>query len=597
MENDIPARLFDLIPYYISRYSGHHDCIFGGKADGKWEKCDGITFKETTDDISYGLLRLGVRRGDRIALISNNCPEWNMIDFAVQQIGAIIVPIYPTISQSDYEYIFRHSETRIVFIYNKLILNKLKAVIENTSSVEAVFSIKPTEGVKPLSELVGLGKANRNKEALKAIENDINTDDIATIIYTSGTLGQPKGVMLTHANILSMVRELCPVYTVDETHDSICYLPLSHIYERTIIYCHIFLGTATYYVENIGTIISDIQEIRPKSFSSVPRLIERIYSNIIRKGTTLRGYKRSIFKWAMIIAEKYDETGQNDNFFYKKELQLADRLVFSEIRKIFGGRLEFIIVGGAAIQPRLVRIFGAFGIPLIEGYGLTETSPVVATNSIVTGRIKAGTVGKPLANQTVKIAESGEILVKGDNVFVGYYKDEEKTREAIDSDGFFHTGDIGEFDADGMLKITGRIKEIFKTSMGKFISPALLESRICESPFVSQIVVVGENRKFAGALVVPNFEYLKTWCNENGITYKSNKEIIKNQIVINCLRNEIARYNKEFGDYERIKKIELLDHEWTIEAGEMTPSLKLKRNVIIEKHAAEISRIFADKTL
>lgn len=594
MRNDVPPRLFDLVPYYINRYSDHHDCLFGGKINGKWVKYDGVSFKEITDNISYGLLKLGVRRGDRIALISNNCPEWNMIDFAVQQIGAIIIPIYPTISQSDYEYIFRHSETKIAFIYNKLIFNKIKAIPEGTSLVGTIFSIRPTEGVKPLSELIGLGKANQDKTALEDIKNEIKPDDIATIIYTSGTLGLPKGVMLTHDNILSMVRNLCPVYTVNETHDSISYLPLSHIYERAIIYCHVYLGTATYYVENIGTILNDIQDIKPKSFSSVPRLIEKIFSNIMRNGQKLKGPQKRLFDWAMLLAERYDETGKDNGYFYKKELKIADRLVYSKVREMFGGRLEFIIVGGASIQPRLVKVFSAFGIPIVEGYGLTETSPVIATNSLVTGKIKAGTVGEPLANQVVKISDKGEILVKGDNVFVGYYKDDEKTREAIDADGFFHTGDLGEFDNDGMLKITGRIKEIFKTSMGKYVSPALLESKICESPFISQIMVVGENQKFAGALIVPNFDYVKMWCEENGTVFTSGEESIKNQDVISCFRNEIEKYNKEFGDYEQIKKFELIDHEWTIEAGEMTPSLKLRRKVIIERHAAEIERIFAE---
>ena len=296
----------------------------------------------------------------------------------------------------------------------------------------------------------------------------------------------------------------------------------------------------------------------------------------------------------MSLAERFDETRRSNGFFYRKKLRLADMLVYGNIRQMFGGRLELIIVGGAAIQPRLVKIFSAIGIPLIEGYGLTETSPVIATNSIVTGKIKAGTVGEPLSAQTVRIAENGEILVKGDNVFAGYYKDEEKTREAIDADGFFHTGDIGEFDEDGMLKITGRIKDIFKTSMGKYVSPALLESKVCESPFVSQMLVVGENQKFAGALIVPSFDYVKTWCEENGIACKSNKEIIKNQEVVNCFRNEIVKYNKEFGDYEQIKRFELIDHEWSIEAGEMTPSLKLRRKIIIQRHAAEIGRIFSE---
>ncbi|MBE6336672.1 MAG: long-chain fatty acid--CoA ligase [Lentimicrobiaceae bacterium] len=590
---DVPPRLFDLLPRYIEKY-GYKDNLFAGKVNGQWVKYDGKKFYEITNSISYGLLKLGVKKGDRIALIATNAPEWNMIDFAIQQVGAICVPIYPTISHDDYEHIFKHSESSIVFITNKNLYNKVADIIENTPTITDVFFIKPTEGHKSLQDLIDLGNNNIDVNRLKEVEDSVENSDVATIIYTSGTMGTPKGVMLTHRNIQSIIEYLCPLYPIDETHDTISYLPLSHIYERAVQYCHVYLGCSTYYVENVGTIVDTMAEIKPHHFSSVPRLIEKVYHTIVRKGRKLKGFKKTIFFWALDLAERYDETKRNNGWLYLQKLKIADKLVFKEWRKVFGGNLQLIISGGAAIQPRLVKIFSALGIQLTEGYGLTETSPVIASNSLTLGKLKAGTVGVVMGNQDVRIAENGEILVKGPNVMLGYYKDDEKTKEAIDEDGYFHTGDKGCFDEDGLLKITGRIKEIFKTSMGKYISPVLIENKIKESPFIGEILVIGEGQKFAAALIYPNFEHLKSWCNIKNIPYTNDAEMVKNKDVIMRFRKEIDKYNASLGDYEQVKKFEIIAKEWTIESGEMTASLKPRRSKIMKNYSDLIDKIYAE---
>ena len=590
---DVPPRLFDLVPRYIEKY-GYKDCLFAGKVNKQWVKYDGKKFYEITNSISYGLLKIGVKRGDRIALIANNAPEWNMIDFAIQQVGAICIPIYPTISHDDYKYIFNHSEASIAFFTNKHLYSKVADIIANLPTIKDVYLIKASEGMKSLQELIDLGNENKDEATLEARKAEVKNEDVATIIYTSGTMGTPKGVMLTHRNILSVVEYLCPLYPINETHDALSYLPLSHIYERAVQYCHIYLGCSTYYVDNIGAIIDTMAEVKPQHFTSVPRLIEKVYHTIVRKGHKLTGFKKTIFFWALRLAERYDETKRHNGWFYRQKLKIADKLVYTKWREVFGGNLELIISGGAAIQPRLTKIFTAIGIQLSEGYGLTETSPVIASNSLTLGKLKSGTVGVVMDNQEVVIAENGEILVKGPNVMLGYYKDEEKTREAIDENGYFHTGDKGCFDEDGLLKITGRIKEIFKTSMGKYVSPVLIENKIKESPFIGEMLVIGEGQKFAAALIYPNFEHLKSWCNIKGIPYTTDEEMIQSKDIIMRFRKEIDKYNATLGDYEQVKKFELIAKEWTIESGEMTASLKPRRSKIMANYADLVEKIYAE---
>lgn len=592
---DIPLRTFDLLPRFVEKY-GKKKTMFACMVDGNWKKYISRDFVKMTDTLSQGLIGLGVGKGDRVAVVSNNCPQWNMVDFAVQQIGAILVPIYPTARQTDYEHIMHHAEPKVVFVEGSLLHKKVKGIIEQMTVRPKEFTFNPVEGLMTLRGLMVSVKVDKKSlAALQACKDEVDEEDVATIIYTSGTLGTPKGVMLTHHNLMSCVAYYGPHYPVPSSQKVVSFLPLSHIYERSVLYTHVYLGNATYYVENFGTIMRDIADVKPEHFTTVPRVIEKVYNGIVRKGDKLKGVKKRIFHWAFQLAERYDETESKNNRAYRFKLYWANRLVFKDVRKAFGGRLEFIISGGASLQPRLVRLFAAMDIPIIEGYGLTETSPVIATNSLALGIIKAGTVGVPCGSVNIKIdPESGEILVKGSPVMKGYYKDEEQTKIAIDEEGYFHTGDIGEFDEDGLLKITGRMKEIFKDSMGKYISPALIENRFAESPFINNIMVVGENQKFAAALIVPNFEHLKTWCEENHIAYTTNSEVVKNKKVIDRYRKEVDSYNKFFGDYEKIKRFELLDHEWTIDDGEITPSLKIRRKAIAERYQSLIDGMFAE---
>lgn len=592
---DIPLRTFDLLPRFVEKY-GKKKVMFACKVDGAWKKFIGRDVVKMTDTISQGLIGLGVGKGDRVAVVSNNCPQWNMVDFAVQQIGAILVPIYPTARQTDYDHIMHHAEPKVVFVEGSLLHNKVKGIIEQMEVRPKEFTFNPVEGLMTLRGMMVSVKVDKKSlAALQARKDEVDEEDVATIIYTSGTLGTPKGVMLTHHNLMSCVAYYGPHYPVPSSQKVVSFLPLSHIYERSVLYTHVYLGNATYYVENFGTIMRDIADVKPEHFTTVPRVVEKVYNGFMRKGDKLKGAKKRIFHWAFQLAERYDETGSKNNRAYRFKLYWANRLVFKDVRKAFGGRLEFIISGGASLQPRLVRLFAAMDIPIIEGYGLTETSPVIATNSLALGIMKAGTVGVPCGSVNIKIdPESGEILVKGSPVMKGYYKDEEQTKIAIDEEGYFHTGDIGEFDEEGLLRITGRMKEIFKDSMGKYISPALIENRFAESPFISNIMVVGENQKFAAALIVPNFEHLKTWCEENHIAFTTNTEVVKDKKVIDRYRKEVDSYNKFFGDYEKIKRFELLDHEWTIDDGEITPSLKIRRKAIAERYQDMIDGMFAE---
>ena len=592
---DIPPRTFDLLPRFVEKY-GKKKVMFACKVDGNWKKYISRDFVKMTDVVSLGLMGLGVSKGDRVAMVSNNCPQWNMVDFAVQQIGAILVPIYPTVRQTDFEHILNHAEPKVVFVEGSLLHKKVEGILKNMPNHPKEFVFNPVEGQLTLRGLMVSVKEDKKRHAaLQAMKEAVQPDDVATIIYTSGTLGTPKGAMLTHHNLMSCVAYYGPHYPVPSSHKVVSFLPLSHIYERSVLYTHLYLGNSTYYVENFGTIVRDIADVKPEHFTTVPRVIEKVYNGIVRKGDKLKGMKKQIFHWAFQLAERYDETGRNNGRAYRFKLYIANRLVFSEVRRSFGGRLEFIISGGASLQPRLVRLFAAMNIPIIEGYGLTETSPVICTNSLAMHVIKAGTVGVKCDSVDIKIdPESGEILVKGSPVMKGYYKDPEQTKIAIDEAGYFHTGDIGEFDEDGLLKITGRMKEIFKDSMGKYISPALIESKFTESPLISAIMVVGENQKFAAALIVPNFENLKTWCEENHVAYTTNAEVIREKKVNDRYRKEVDAYNKFFGDYEKVKRFELVDREWTIEEGEITPSLKMRRKIIAEHYKDLIEEMFAE---
>ncbi len=589
MDNSI-TRIFDLLPFYEQNFQPKPDAL-AGKENGEWVKYNINQFREIVNNISYALLQLGVQKGDKIATISNNCPEWNFIDFAVLQTGAIHVPIYPTISEADYKYILKHSEVKYVFVAGKDLFRKIEHILPEVENVIEVYTFKTTEGLKHLNELVELGAENQNSEKLESIKNSIQADDIATLIYTSGTTGNPKGVMLTHANLLSNVAAVNHIFPVDEHCKAVSYLPLCHVYERMNIYTYIYLGVSIYYAENMGTIADNIREIQPEILTTVPRLLEKVYDKIIAKGRKLKGIKKQLFFWAVNLGLKYDADNKN-GLIYSLQLKIANKLIFSKWREALGGKMRVIVSGGAALQPRLSKVFTAAQIPVLEGYGLTETSPVIAVNTLEPEGLKFGTVGKVIKNVTVKISDQGEILVKGPNVMKGYFKDETMTNEAIDTEGWFHTGDVGVIDESGHLRITGRIKEIFKTSMGKYISPALIENRFKESAFIDGIMVIGEHQKFAAALIVPNFEHLRSWCRIKGIKYTADSEMITNKDIKSRFKKEVDHYNTFFGDYEKIKKFELTDHEWTVQSGELTANLKLKRNFITKKYQTEIDKIY-----
>jgi long-chain acyl-CoA synthetase len=583
------TRLFDLLFFYKNSFKAKDD-VLAGKDGGKWIKYSVDQYIEAATRISHGLLQLGVSPGDKIATISNNRPEWNFLDMGILQVGAIHVPIYPTISESDYKYILAHSEVKYVFISGKEIMRKIEHILPEIASVKGVYSFKPVDNVKHLDDLISLGKSNPKTEELERLKASIKPDDLATLIYTSGTTGFPKGVMLTHKNILSNVMGVKHIFPVDETCRGLSYLPLCHVYERMDIYTYHYLGLSIYYAENMGTIAENIKEVKPEIFTTVPRLLEKVYDKIIAKGTQLKGFKKAVFFWAVSLANRYELEGKG--WLYHAQLHLADKLVFSKWRDALGSNVRVIVSGGAALQPRLARIFTAAGIDILEGYGLTETSPVIAVNTLEKGGRMFGTVGKPLNNVEVRIADDGEILAKGDNIMVGYFKEPELTSQAIESDGWFHTGDVGKLESAGHLRITGRKKEIFKTSLGKYISPQLLENKFKESAFIDGIIILGENQKYAAALVVPDFNHLRSYCEHKNIPYSTDKEMIINPIIIKRFRKEIDHFNKFFGNTEQIQNFELIDHEWSLETGELTANLKLKRSYILDKYKDKVDLLF-----
>ena len=582
------TRIFDLLPYYKQKFRTKDDAL-AGKENGKWVKYSIDQYIETANNISYGLLKLGIQKGDKIASISNSRPEWNFVDMGILQTGAVHVPVYPTISESDYKYILKHSDVKYVFVGSKELYKKIEHIIQDTPNILDVYSFNRIDSVKHLDELTGLGRANPDPDKLKTLTSTIKPDDIATLIYTSGTTGTPKGVLLSHNNIISDVMNVYHVFPVDDTCKGVSYLPLCHVYERTNIYVYHYVGVSIYYAENMGKIADNIREVRPEILTTVPRLLEKVYDKIIAKGFKLKGIQKTLFFWAVSLGLKFELHGKNP--LYKLQLSIANKIIFSKWREALGGKLRVIVSGGAALQPRLTRIFTAARIPVLEGYGLTETSPVISVNDFEKGGRNFGTVGKPLRDVEVRIAKDGEILCKGPTIMKAYYKEPELTKEAL-KDGWFHTGDIGVIVPEGHLKITGRKKDIFKTSLGKYISPAILENKFKESPFIDNLVVLGENQKYAAALVVPDFTHLKSWCDIKEITYTSNAEMINHPEIKKRYKKEVDHYNTFFGHPEKIQSFELLDHEFSIETGEMTANLKMKRRFINEKYKTELEKLF-----
>jgi len=584
------TRIFDLLPYHESSFRPKEDVV-ASKENGEWVKYSIRQYREIVDNISYGFLALGVQPGDKIAQISTNRAEWNFVDMAILQVGAIHVPIYPTISESDYKYILAHAEVTYVFISGQELLRKIDHILPEMPNIKGVFTYKDHHEHKHLSELIEIGRKNQNSSALDERRIAVLPDDVATIIYTSGTTGNPKGVMLSHQNIISNFKDCAYIPPFGEEAKAVSYLPLCHVYERMLNYLYHYLGFSIYYAENIGTITDNMKDVKPDILSTVPRLLEKIYDRLFSTGHKLTGVRKWIFFWALHLALRYELNGAN-GWFYELKRKLYDKLVYTKWREALGGKHLLVVSGGAALQPRLARMFTCAGINVLEGYGLTETSPVIAVNDLTPGGMKFGTVGKMLKCVHVKIADDGEILCKGPGVMKGYYKEPAMTAEAVEPDGWFHTGDLGRIEPEGHLKITGRKKELFKTSFGKYISPQPIEDTFKESLFIDQLVVVGENQKFAGALIVPDFVFLKSYCAVKEIPYTTNAEMVNLPRIRKRFQTEVNKYNKCFGDTEKIKSWDLLDTEWTFDSGEITPTMKLKRNVINQKYADKIARLF-----
>lgn len=587
----LPTRVFDILDYIKENYLGKSDLVCS-KENKEWVKNSSEKFIEMCYSVSYALKKIGIGAGDKVSIISNNRPEWNFVDYGIQLAGAISVPIFPTISNNDLQFILNDASVKAVFISSKEIYKKLAAIEGNIPSVKFVYSFDLVDGVNNFKQFLELGKANECKEEIDALKKNIKPEDLFTILYTSGTTGTPKGVMLSHNNMMSNIifsKKLAPFQ-----HDwrALSFLPLNHVYERMVTSLYFYMGVSVYYAEGFETIGDNLKEIKPQIFVSVPRLIERVYDKLVSAGDKQTGIKKKIFFWALGLALKYELNGAN-GLMYELKRKIADKLIYSKWREALGGNMQFIASGGAALQPRLARVFTCAGITIMEAYGLTETSPAVSINGFAHKDIRFGTVGNVLENIKVKIAEDGEILVKGPSVMMGYYNRPEETAEVLDADGWFHTGDIGLFIDDRFLKITDRKKEIFKTSSGKYISPLMLENKLKECRFVEQVLVIGEGEKFASALIVLSFDYIKEWSKKNEINYTTNEEMAKNDLVKKEISQFVREMNKSLAPYEQIKKQELIATPWTIEAGEMTPKLSMKRKIIMAKHAAIIQKIFS----
>ncbi len=587
------TRTFDLLANL--KHNLDKEDILCAKRNKEWVKFSVKEYSEQARLFSYGLLAKGFQKGDKIATVSNNRPEWNFVDMGMSMIGVVHVPIYPTISDEEYKFILEHSDARMLIISDITLYKRLKLVAAEIDSIKEIYTFNDIAEANNWSEITDLGEQERIiwKDKFKEIRNNISEDELVSIIYTSGTTGNPKGVMLSHKNFISNMKDALPLYPLGPKDNILSFLPLCHVYERMINYLFQANGCSIYYAENLGTIAQNLVEIKASAFVTVPRVIERIYDKLVSKGNDLSGIKKSLFFWAMKLGERYRTNGKNYPL-YGLKLKIARQLIFSKWQKAFGGHLRFVVSGGAALQPRLSRLFFAAGIPLMEGYGLTETAPVIAANYIAQpGNLMIGTVGPVFNSVEVNIDDDGEILAKGPNIMMGYYKDEKTTREVIDSDGWFHTGDIGKLINNKFLKITDRKKEMFKLSSGKYIAPQSIENLLKESDFIEQAIIVGESEKFAGALLAPNFEFLHGWAHQQKVHFRDNKELIKDDKVMSVYRQEVLKYNKQLGAHEQIKRFKLVCENWTSATGELSPTLKLRRRIIYKKYADILREMYA----
>jgi long-chain acyl-CoA synthetase len=576
------TRLFEFPYYQKENYNLEKAMVT--KYDGEWKGVSSGQYLEQANAISRALLRLGVAANDKIALISmTNRTEWSVMDTGILQVGAQNVPIYPTISEGDYAYILNHSESTYCFVSCTEVLEKVRAVQREVPSLKEIYSFDRIVGCKHWSELLELGADIENQKEVEMRKEAVKPEDLATLIYTSGTTGRPKGVMLTHDNIVSNVLATKERVPFEHGAVSLSFLPVCHIFERMVLYLYQYCGISIYFAEGLDRISDNLKEVHPNVMTVVPRLLEKVYDSIITKGSELTGVKKALFFWAVELGLKFEPYGAN-GWMYEKKLGVARKLIFSKWKQALGGNLETMVSGSAALQPRLARVFAAAGIPVMEGYGLTETSPVISVNDQRNRGWKIGTVGKIIREIEVKIAGDGEILCKGPNVMQGYYKDPQRTAEVIDLEGFFHTGDIGEFDAEGFLRITDRKKEMFKTSGGKYVAPQLLENRMKQSRFIEQVMVVGEGEKMPAALIQPNFEFLFEWARRHEIELSGNEQAVTDPRVMERFQEEVDEANEQFAKWEKVKLFRLTPELWTVDDGHLTPTMKLRRKIIKERY-------------
>jgi long-chain acyl-CoA synthetase len=593
---DQQFRVFDFLQRQLDMFPKVD--MLAGKEGNEWKLYSTVEVKSLLDQLSLGLLNLGisgnnmqVENQDKIALVSKNRPEWLMLDMACQQIGALLCPVYPTTNINELEFIFNDAEVKLVFISGEDILTKVKSIRGKVPSLQNIYSFDNQSDVDHWKKLL-VSPETVNSSQLEKIKQTILPEHCATIIYTSGTTGIPKGVMLSHSNIVSNVLNSKKTFPFDDnvTARALSFLPLNHIFERMVSYIYIASGISIYYAESLDTIAENLKEIKPNLFCTVPRLLEKVYEKIMAKGSELHGVKRKLFDWAVALGNEYDNR-KGKGVWYNMQLAVANKLIFSKWREGLGNNIALIITGGAACQVRLIKIFTAAKIPIYEGYGPTENSPVISVNCQYKDGCKFGTVGPVLQGQEVRLEADGEICVKGPSVMIGYYKQSDLTAETI-IDGWLHTGDIGIFEEGKFLKITDRKKELFKTSGGKYVAPQPIENKMKESPFIEQMMIVGAEQKFVGALIVPAMLNLKEWMKQQDISFTNNDEAIRHPSVLQFYRKLIDGFNEFFNHVEQVKRFELLPDEWTIDSGELTPTLKLKRKVIMEKYKDAIGRIY-----
>jgi len=583
------TRIFDLLNLYRGGFSTQ-EVVFAGKHGSEWEKWSANDYCRISDRVSTVLLALGVGKGTKVATVMHNCPQWNFIDMGLMQIGAVQVPVYPTIGSDHFRHIFEHADIEFVFVYDTAIYERIGKLINEIPKIRRIYSIKPVKGLPNWNDFLET-VPEPDIEKIRSISAAIEPGDLSTIIYTSGTTGTEKGVMLSHRNFVSNFLAAQQILAPKRVRTALSFLPLCHVYERMLNYVYQYLGITVYYADSMERLAETIREVKPEIICAVPRMLEKILDRIVVRGRSLPQPRRAIFFWALQLGVRYQLHGAK-GFSYEFRRKIADMLVYHHWRAALGANLRYIVSGGASLRPRIAKVFWAAGIQVVEGYGLTETSPVIAVGTFEPDGLKFGTVGPPLQGVEVKIRDDGEILCRGPNVMLGYYKDELLTREAIDEEGWFSTGDIGTMVEGKFLKITDRKKEIFKTSGGKYIAPQVIENRFKESEFIENIIVIGENRHFPAALIVPAFEHLKSWCKVKGLAYENKEQVVKLPQVIERIGKEVEHINSLLGKTEQVKKYRLIDHEWSAEGGELSPTLKPRRKFIQSKYLRLINEMY-----